>query len=125
MTSLPSSACAADAMNIILSNIGEVEIHDMGQLLNINAASGNVRSNKNTHITLFETLECTSSRTLTFIAVNRSSSQSLFIQSFCHTIRSILGARKNEDLLPTTGANKVTQQIRLALHIARVNDLIN
>ena len=102
MASLPSSASASDAMHIILSNIGEIEIHDVGQLLNIDAAGGNVRCNKNTHITLFETLECTSSRTLTFIAVNRSSSQSLFIQSFCHTIRSILCARKHEDLLPTT-----------------------
>tara|TARA_B100000282_G_C31562263_1_gene412652 strand:- start:26 stop:403 length:378 start_codon:yes stop_codon:yes gene_type:complete len=125
MACLTSPTCASNAMHIILSDIGEVKVHDMGQLLNIDASSGNIRRNENAHIPLFETLQCSGTRALTFVAMNRSSRQSLCIQSIGDSIRSMLRTRKDKHLLPITGTNQVTEEIRLPLHIAWVHNLIN
>ena len=109
MTGLTSSACPSNAMDIILSNIGKIQIDNMRQLLNVDAASSNIRCNENTHIPLLETLESTSPCTLALVAVNRSRSQSLFVQSFGNTVRSMLRSRKHEHLLPIAGTNQMTE----------------
>jgi hypothetical protein len=67
-----SPTCTTNAMHIVLSNIREIEIHHMRQLLNINSSGRDIGGDKNAHRTVLKSLQSAGARTLALVAMDGS-----------------------------------------------------
>lgn len=92
MATFTSPARAADPMHVILRHIRKVEIHHMGELLNINAPGGDIGSHQDTHRAVLEALQGSGTGTLALVAVNRRSHEPLMTESFSHPVCTVFGA---------------------------------
>src|SRR6185437_7833563 len=65
------AAGAADAVHVILGNVREIEIDDVRQLLDVEAARGDVGRDQHLHLAFLEVVERTDARILALVAVDR------------------------------------------------------
>ena len=91
-SSQPGAPCTADSVDIGLRDIGQVEIDDAGQFLDINAPGGYIRGNKDTETARFKIAEGGLSGALGFVPVDGGGSYTGFIQIFGPPVRAVLGA---------------------------------
>ena len=91
-SSHPGAPCTADSVDIGLRNIGQVEIDDAGQFLDINAPGGDIRGNKDTETARFKIAEGGLPGALGFVPVDGGGSYAGFIQVFGPPVRAVLGA---------------------------------
>jgi hypothetical protein len=65
------AAGAADAVDVILGDVRQVEVHDVRQLDDVDAARGDVGRHEHLHLAFLEILERTDARVLALVAVDR------------------------------------------------------
>ncbi len=64
-------AGAADAVHVILGDVRQVEVHDVRQVLDVEAARRDVGRDQHLHLALLEVLERADARVLALVAVDR------------------------------------------------------
>ena len=64
-------------MDVILGDIGQLEIHHLRQLVNIQSAGGDIGRHQDRHRTLFEACQRARARRLALIAVDRHGCDSI------------------------------------------------
>ena len=95
-----SPAGAADAVYIILGIIGEFEVDDMGQLIDIQAAGGYIGGHQYANLVVFEGGQCASACALTLVAVDGGGIDAVLLDLSCQPVGTPLGAGENQDLAP-------------------------
>ena len=86
---------AANSMHVILRNIGQVEVDDLGQLVNINTPCGNIGGDQYLYLAFFELGQGLGALGLTLIAVNGRSVDVVALEQFHQLIGAVLGAAKD------------------------------
>ncbi len=95
----------------------------MRQFFDIQAARGDVGRHQHANMTAFEVAQRTGARALAFVAVNRSSGDTVFIELFSKVVGAVFGAGENQHLLPVALTDHQRQQFPLTLFIYKVNVL--
>jgi len=90
------AAGAADAMDEVFSDIGKVVIDNVGDVLDVNAASGDVGGNEHAILSALEAGEGRGPLRLRAVAMNHGGIDTLAIQALGDAFRAALGARENE-----------------------------
>ena len=125
VTAVASPAGATDAMDVILGLVRQVKVHHMGQLVNVDAAGGDVGGHQDPELTALETRQGTGTRPLALVAVDRRRRHPLSREAIGDAIRPVLGAREDEHLLPVIAGDQMAEQIRLTPHVTGVKDVLD
>ena len=95
----------------------------MRQLFNVEATGGDVGRHQHADVARLEVRQRTGTRPLALVAVDRRTADAVFVQLFRQVVRAVLGAGKDQHLLPVTLADHLGEQFPLALFIHKVNVL--
>ncbi len=125
MAAVARPAGAADAVDVVLGLVRQIEIHHMGQLMNVNAAGGDVGGDQHPQLAALEPRQGTGAGPLALVAMDRRRRHALGTEPVGDAIRTMLGAGEDQHLLPVIAGDQMAEQIRLARHIARVKDVLN
>jgi len=118
-------AGAPDAMHIVLRHMGQFEVDDMRQLVDVQAARGDVGRHQHTHLPQLEVLQGPGAGALALVAVDGHGIDAVAIQLLGKAIGAMLGAREHQHLLPVLRTDQKGQQFALALAVHRVDHLRN
>jgi hypothetical protein len=69
---------AADAVHIVFADIGNVVVHNVGKVINVNTAGGNVSGNQGADVPAFETCQGLGAGSLAFIAMQSHGGDAIF-----------------------------------------------
>ena len=108
------STGSPDAMHIVFGNIRQIEIHYIGQVININTACCDVGGNQCLQRTLFEIGQRPGSCALAFVAVDGGRFDAILVQLFGEAIGPVLGATEDQHLLPAPRTDQERKQFALA-----------
>jgi len=84
-----STSGAADAVNIDFGFVGQIEVEDVGNVVDIDASAGDVGSDKNEHLAVPEILQRPGSGGLAFVTMNGIGWNPDCRELFCQTIRAV------------------------------------
>ena len=96
----PSTAGAADTVDVVFCLFGKVKIHHLWKLVNIDSARGDIRGDKDRNRTIFKTIECSRACALALIPMNGRGADSFFLKKGRELVRAMLRAREDKSLLP-------------------------
>ena len=122
---LAGPAGAADAVHVVLRHVGQIKVHHMGQLVDIDAAGGDIGGHQHTHLPALEASQGAGAGSLTLVAVDGGGREALLLKPFGHLVGAMFGAREHQHLLPVIAADQVAEQIRLASHVAGMEHLLH
>ena len=125
MATLASPAGAADAMHIVFGHIGQIQVHHMGQLLDVDAAGGQIGGHQHAHGAALEFGQGPGAGPLALIAMDGRSGNAFLDQPLGHAVGAVLGAGKHQHLLPVVAGDQVVQQVGLAGHVAGMHHLLH
>jgi hypothetical protein len=111
-TASTSATGAANAVNEVLGDFGQVVIDDLRDVLHVDAARSDVSGNKDANATLLKTGERCVALRLRTIAVNHGNVEAIAIESPRKTVCSALGAREDQN-----ASRFLTKQAHEHLHL--------
>ena len=114
---------AANAVHIVFAHIGDFVVHHVRQVVNVDAARGNVGRHQGAHVTALETGQRLGACCLAFVAVQRHGRNAVLFQKLGHVVGAKLGAGEHQHLAPVVGVDDVRQQRLLFAPAHRVDDL--
>ena len=103
-------AGAANAVHIVFADVGDLVVHHVRQLVNVNAAGGNVGGHQGADIAAFKASQCLRARALAFVAVQCHGRNAVFAQVLGHVVGAKLGACEHQHLAPVALADDVREQ---------------
>src|SRR5690606_29577269 len=92
------AAGTADAVHIVLSHVGQLEVHHMGQLVDIQAAGGDIGCHQHADAVALEIRQCLGASALALVAVNGGRRQAVLGQVFGQAVGTMLGAGEHQYL---------------------------
>ena len=92
-------------MHIVFCHVRQFEVHNMRQLVNIEATGRNVGCDQHSNLACLEVSQGFRTSALPFAAVNRVSINAIAIQLLGQPVCAVLGACKYEYLTPVAFAN--------------------
>ena len=107
------AACAANAVYVVFGHVGYFVIDDVWQVININAACGNISGYQRAQSAAFEVAQGLRACRLAFVAVQGHGADALFVQVVGHMVGTEFGAGKDQHLAPVVFAYDVRQQLFL------------
>ena len=119
------AACAANAVHVVFGYVGNFVVHHMGQVVNVDAACGNVGGYQGAQSAASEVGQRLGARALAFVAVQGHGADALFVEEFGHLVGAEFRARKYQHLVPAVLLNDVGQQVFFAVAAYGVNGLGN
>ncbi|OIQ72098.1 hypothetical protein GALL_462810 [mine drainage metagenome] len=102
--------CAANAVHIVFTDVGDVVIDHMRQIVNVDAARRNVGCHQGTDIAALEIGQGLGAGGLTFVAMQRHGMNPVFAQKLGHIVGTEFGPGKHQHLAPVVLLNDVGQQ---------------
>src|SRR5262245_52810822 len=87
------AAGAADAVHVILGNMRQVVVHHVRQLLDVEAARGDVGRDQHLQLVALEALQCPRARALALVAVDRVGIDTIALELQREPVGAVLGAR--------------------------------
>ena len=69
---------ATNAVHIVFADIGDVVVHNVGEVVNINTAGGNVSGNQSSDVAAFETRQGLGAGGLAFVAMQSHGGDAIF-----------------------------------------------
>ena len=105
-------------MHIVLGDHRQLEVHDLRQFVDVDAARGDVGGHQRLQLAGLELGQRAGAGGLALVAVNRERGDSALVQMLGQTIRQMLGAREDQRLRPVARFVQVHQQFLLAAAIA-------
>src|SRR5258708_14819662 len=91
---------ASDAMPVILGHVRRVEVDDVRELLDVEAARGDIGGDQDLHLAGLEVLEGANARALALVAVDRVGVDAVALQLRGEAVGAVLRLAENEDLIP-------------------------
>src|SRR5882757_9890740 len=91
------AAGTADTVDVAFGLVRQVEIHDMADAGDINAARRDIGRDQNAHRTFAEIVECLLTGVLRLVAVNDGGLEAIALEVLGHPVGAMLGARKDDD----------------------------
>ncbi len=114
---------APDTVHVVLSDVRQLEVHDLRQLVDVESPRGEVRRDEHANVPALEVGQGTRSGALTLVAVNRLGADPVLFQMSSQPIGSPLRAREDQRLVPVVRPDEKAQKLALFLAIDRVDDL--
>jgi len=90
------AACAADAMDEVFRHVGKIIVDDVGDVLNVDAASGDVGGHEHAILPALEPGEGRSALRLRAVAMNHGCVDALAVEALGDAFGTALGARENK-----------------------------
>ncbi|MNF77489.1 hypothetical protein D3C84_596370 [compost metagenome] len=104
------AARAADAVDVVFLDIRQFEVDHMGQLVDIQAASGDIGGDHDPHVTGLEVGQGLGAGVLALVAVDRHGRQAVLVEVLGQAVGTVLGTGEHQHLFPGTGADQVREQ---------------
>src|SRR6516162_9210228 len=112
-------------MNVGFRNVRQIEIHDVADAIDINAARGDIRGNECPDFAFTKGREHAFALVLRFVAVNRFGADASPDQSTHHLIGAVLGPCEDQGTVDRFPPQDVDQDCRLRGAIDTNNALLN
>ncbi len=109
-TTASGAAGAADAVHIVFLDIGQLEVDHMRQLVDVQAAGGDIGGHQDAHLVGLEVGQGLGAGILALVAVDRGSRQAVLLQVLGQAIGTVLGTGEDQHLLPGTLGDQVGEQ---------------
>ncbi len=119
----PGPAGTADAVHVIVRHVRQVVVDHQRQLVDVDAAGGDVGCHQHAYIAVLETFQRPRAGTLALVAVNGGAFQTVRIELLGQAVGTVLGAGKHQHLLPVVAADQPGQQLALAALVDGVGHL--
>ena len=113
------AAGAADAMDIIVGMMGHVEIEDVAEVGNVEAAGGDVGSDQQRNFALAELIERRSACRLIHVAMQGADAEAMLLQRFVQQRHFALAVAEDDGVLEVLGvAEQAAQRFALLMRLA-------
>ena len=116
---------AADAMHVIIRGARQIVVHDRGQMLDIDAASSDIRGDQDLQFVRLELRERLRACALTELAVKRCSFDTRTSQLLGDVFRRVLRRDEHQHPRPPMIPNESQEQLRTTWHIHSNRALVN
>ena len=100
----------SNPVDIAFRFVWQLEIDDMGDTVDVDAARGDVGCDKNPQPVGFKSVQGPLTGCLRFVAVNGRGLDTGLAQLLCHPVRPVLGPREDDDPVERRVRQKVLQQ---------------
>jgi len=114
-----------NAMHIVLGDMGQIEIDNVREAVDVEAACGDVRCHQNPNFSPLEARERARTSILALVAVYRGRCYLLTLELSRKPISTVLRTCEDEHLLPSAAMDQFHEQVGLAASISGVDDLIH
>ena len=94
-------------MDIVLGYVGQFEIDDLWQLVDVQAARGNVCRHEDRDLALLEAFEGAGTSGLALVSMDGRSRESVLDEFFGESVGAMLGSGEHQHLVPPAFANDV------------------
>ena len=119
----PARPGAADAMDVVLGDHRQLEVDDVRQAVDVEAARGDLGRDEDRGPAGLEVGQRADALALALVAVDGDGGDAVATELLGESIGAVLGAREDERLVDRAGADEVAEQLALALAVDRVDDL--
>ena len=96
----PGATGTTDAVDVIFRHVGQIEIHYLGQLGNIQAAGGDVGGHQDGHLAVLEFAQGLGAGALALVGMDGGGADAVFHQVVHQTVGAVLGATEHDRLGP-------------------------
>ncbi len=117
LTAAPGAAGTADAVDVILRHLGQLEVDHVGQLIDVQAPGGDVGGNQHPHLALAKIRQRPVAGPLALVAVDGDGVQTVFLHLLGEPVGDLLGAHEHQHPLPVATADHVGEQLPAAFPI--------
>ena len=114
---------APDPVHVIVGHVGEVVVDDVRQLVDVDAAGGDVGGDQHLQAGVLELGERARARALALVAVDGERGDSVVAELLGQLVGPVLGAREDEHLEPVLRPDQMRKQLALAVAIHRMHGL--
>ena len=97
-------------MYVIFFDIRQLEVDHVRQLIDIQAASGDIGSHQDAHLVCLEVSQGFGAGVLALVTVDRHRRQAVFVQVLSQAVSAVLGSGEHQDLFPGAGGDQVSEQ---------------
>ncbi len=103
-------AGTADAVYIVFLDIGQLEVDHVGQLIDVQAAGGDVGGDQHANVVALEVGQGLGAGVLALVAMDRRRRQAMLVQVLGQAIGAVLGTGEHQDLFPGAEGDQVGEQ---------------
>ena len=103
------TACATDAVNVVFGHVGNFVIHDMRQVVDVDATGCDVGGHQGADVAALEASQGLGAGSLAFVAVQGHRIDAVFGQEFGHVVGTEFGACEHQHLAPVVLVDDVCQ----------------
>ena len=119
------AARTADTVHIVFRHVRQVEVDHVRQLVDVDAACGDVGGDQHAQRVGFELRKRARAGGLALVAVNRQRRDAVARELLGQAAGTVLGAREDQHLVPVVVAHKLGEQFALALAVHRIDALLD
>jgi hypothetical protein len=101
------TAGTANAVHVVFRNIRQLEIHHLGKLIDIEAASGDIGGHQNRDRSLLESTQGARAGTLALVAMDGHRRNAIALQALGQAIGPVLGPGEHQHLTPLLRSDQV------------------
>ncbi len=105
------AAGAADAVDVILRHLGQLEVDHVGQLIDVQTSGGDVGRHQHSHLALAKIRQRPVAGTLALVAVNGDGIQAILLHLLGEPVGNLLGAYEHQHPLPVAATDHVGEQL--------------
>ena len=121
--STPGAAGPADPVDVVLGDHRQLEVDDVRQRLDVEAARGDLGGDEDGEPAGLEVGEGPDALRLALVAVDRGGLDAVALELLGEPVGAVLGPGEDERLVDPAGPDEVAEQLALALAVDRVDDL--
>ncbi|MNX59769.1 hypothetical protein D3C86_906550 [compost metagenome] len=104
-------------MDVILRHLGQLEVDHVGQLIDVQAASGDVGGDQHPHLALAEIGQRPVAGTLALVAVNGDGIEAILLHLLGEAVGDLLGTHEHQHPLPVATADHVGEHLAAAFPV--------
>ncbi|EWS52902.1 hypothetical protein X551_04306 [Methylibium sp. T29] len=108
-------------MHVVLGHVGQLEIDDVRQLVDVDAARGDVGCHQHLERAALEVGQRLGARGLALVAVDRHRGDALVVQILGEAVGAVLHAAEHQHLVPILALDQVGQQFLLLVAVDRMD----
>ena len=109
-TAATGTASTADTVHVVFFNVRQLEVDHVGQLVDIQAAGGDIGGHQDAHLASLEVGQGFGAGVLALVTVDRHGRQAVLVQVLGQAVGAVLGAGEHQHLFPGASGNQVRQQ---------------
>ena len=117
------AAGAADAVDVVLGDHRQLEVDDVRERLDVEAARGDLGGDQDREPAGLEVGQRADALRLALVAVDRGGRDAVALELLGEPVGAVLGAREDERLVDPAGLDEVAEELALPLAVDRVDDL--